>query len=729
MDFGRDCLVFVRGEEKTDNILELGTIGASVNIQYGQKDLIYSYDTNSATVLSDPEIIDLSQGAVLYYNNIPLSGVSEAYKFSGFYSVYFEDDPRRTYQEASICVEPNIQSEFTPNSYLHPDSVLHQYIKEEYSAPDTFDDEPVVFPFNANINQKTAIKKALANKISIIDSPPCTGETHTALNLILNIAAVRNQTVAVVSCDNAALDRISEKMEAAGYGYLKSRPGREAPEVFSADQEDENDQKREANNQSISALNLRLETFLNLEMKEKKLKKKLSLWKLEQLHFKKANKDKPAKKIKVLPGKKWDMKKKLRLWADMEMLLAEDKLDAFWPTPSYLMKYGIEDFEGLFLSADESIYALQHAYIDEKIKELEKELNEIQKSLEVSKYKRLLEYQKELSGIYIKKILNDRYQESQDEFNSETYIEDVGEYEIFLKNHPVVLCEIDSIKELTRNNYVYDYMIIYKASEVGFLTGIPALTCCRNVVFLGDSKQPTPNLMSSVIEKFTDSVPRTLLNGQYLCDPSVVRYFSEKYYENKLIAFKDSENDEPSRATYHAQAEDFARELKISLESTDDFSRYTKYLWVNEDNDESNAIPVFDLLYKDYNSVLLPLQKTVLKKSKYSTKLYIFSKLVDILKDKNYESLRFRYNVRLSDILIIDEPTPEEEKIIKNSTVDFIIYSVFDKKPELVINVGVIEGQKDILLERNGINVFRIIENSGNEEKRIIQKIEKVFRL
>ena len=739
MDFGREYLIFVKGSEETDNIAELGLIGASINIKYKQKDLIYSHDTNSATVLSDPDVIDLSAGAVLYYNNVPLLGVNEAYRFPGFYSVYFDDGARRTYPEASVTVEANVLKEgfkeandplremYEELGYVRPGSVLHQYMKGESFARDEANDDPVVYPLDSNLSQRQAIKNVLSNSVSIIDGPPGTGKTKTVINLILNIAAVRNQTVAVVSRDESAANSIFEILSGEGYGFLLARPYGDGLNVYDQRQLDELKQADAAGYQAVAAENQKLETLLELERKKNKLREKLSLWQLELNHFEKAKKDITAKKIKKLPWVKWDTAKILKLWAELEMCTSENREDGFWTTPGYYLKYGISDWEEILSSYDESIRSLQHLYIEGRIKELKKELAGHTAGLESGGIEKSLEHQKKISGSYVKNSLYERYSGKAYGFTGEKYKEDFDEFVMFLELFPVVITTIDSLKKSIRQNYVYDYLIIEEAAEIDLQSGLPALSCGRNAVFIGDSRQQSPNLMSAVTEVFGETAPSVFLREQYLCHPDIVRFFNEQYFNGDLIACKETETDDEDSSYYKEQAYNFSSVLKTPSEKPDDLARHIEYILTDDSLYEKGGAPVSDLLYRRYNSVLVSLQDRFLKRSKYKTNLLIIKTLDEILEDPKYRHLRYRYNVRLSDIIMGGDVKPDDEKFIKGAVIDFTVFSVYGKKPELTIGTGESDRRKDALLKSLGIHTVRLQADTENPEKLIIHNIEKIF--
>jgi superfamily II DNA or RNA helicase len=68
------------------------------------------------------------------------------------------------------------------------------------------------------LSQKEAIEKVFKSNITIIEGPPGTGKTQTILNIIANLAIMRDETVAVVSNNNSAIQNVKDKLEKEGYG-------------------------------------------------------------------------------------------------------------------------------------------------------------------------------------------------------------------------------------------------------------------------------------------------------------------------------------------------------------------------------------------------------------------------------------------------------------------------------------------------------------------------------
>lgn len=71
-------------------------------------------------------------------------------------------------------------------------------------------------------------------------------------------------------------------------------------------------------------------------------------------------------------------------------------------------------------------------------------------------------------------------------------------YEL-LQEYPVILSTTFSSRDSLNTDVVYDYLIMDEASQVDIATGALALSCARNVVIVGDTKQ-LPNVVTEEIK-------------------------------------------------------------------------------------------------------------------------------------------------------------------------------------------------------------------------------------
>jgi superfamily I DNA and/or RNA helicase len=146
------------------------------------------------------------------------------------------------------------------------------------------------------------------------------------------------------------------------------------------------------------------------------------------------------------------------------------------------------------------------------------------------------------------------------------------DFDAFTKEYPVILSTTHALRNCTKENFLYDYIIIDEASQVDIVAGGLALSCARNVVIVGDQKQLlhivgqeikdridhtfaqypvdhayhyTNSLLASALMVFEEA-PRTLLREHYRCHPKIIDFCNKKFYNNELVILsKDDHNSSP----------------------------------------------------------------------------------------------------------------------------------------------------------------------------------------
>lgn len=141
-------------------------------------------------------------------------------------------------------------------------------------------------------------------------------------------------------------------------------------------------------------------------------------------------------------------------------------------------------------------------------------------------------------------------------------------YEL-LQEYPVILSTTFSSRDSLNADVVYDYLIMDEASQVDIATGALALSCARNVVIVGDTKQ-LPNVVTEDIKgkansifdsyhlnegyRFTKSflqsilevipnVTQTLLREHYRCHPKIINFCNQKFYRGELIIMTEDKGE------------------------------------------------------------------------------------------------------------------------------------------------------------------------------------------
>ena len=139
-----------------------------------------------------------------------------------------------------------------------------------------------------------------------------------------------------------------------------------------------------------------------------------------------------------------------------------------------------------------------------------------------------------------------------------------------LAEYPVVLSTTFSSRNSLNSDMVYDYIIMDEASQVDIATGSLALSCAKNVVIVGDTKQ-LPNVVTddiknkakTIFESFNVSegyqytksflqsilevmpnVTQILLREHYRCHPKIINFCNQKFYHGELIIMTKDKGEE-----------------------------------------------------------------------------------------------------------------------------------------------------------------------------------------
>ena len=136
--------------------------------------------------------------------------------------------------------------------------------------------------------------------------------------------------------------------------------------------------------------------------------------------------------------------------------------------------------------------------------------------------------------------------------------------------YPVILSTTFSARSCIFTNDIYDYLIIDEASQVAIDTGTLALTCAKNAVIVGDTKQLSNvvtekdqakleyifskrniangydcahnNFLQSILKIITD-VPETMLREHYRCHPRIINFCNQKFYGGNLLIMTEDKGE------------------------------------------------------------------------------------------------------------------------------------------------------------------------------------------
>ena len=99
-------LILIKGQDETSNVLSYTPYGTKVNVKF--KSLkSYPYNRQNVIIEENPAVIDIID-QVVYYNNIPLTGVKQILHFNGRVKIIFEK------RKSEICNSDAIRVDSEP---------------------------------------------------------------------------------------------------------------------------------------------------------------------------------------------------------------------------------------------------------------------------------------------------------------------------------------------------------------------------------------------------------------------------------------------------------------------------------------------------------------------------------------------------------------------------------------------------------------------------------------
>lgn len=616
-------LILLNGEDKTGEIESYEKVGRKIRVQYHRNFKMYEYNLDKVVVKVNPTVINIVNKSV-YHQDMPLSGIEQLLNFNGIAKVIFKNKKSSTYSINKIRVDTNSIS--TPNAqrtldywrqisnhtstgegagevlkkafqklvFVSPQSVLGSYINKEplkYLSPSTSN---IIFPFNFNLSQKDALDHALKSNISVIEGPPGTGKTQTILNIISNLAIMQGKSVAIVSSNNSAVKNVKDKLEKSNYDFFVASLGNmenqksffeNLPryENFYDDQItlNENDLM-----DKISKLNNQIHYLMGLDNEKARVQQELAAYQVEKRHFDHYYESQKHEQITQPSFFRITPEKIISFLAEYTLTANNNKEDRLIYKVKLLFKYGFSNFKTLKEKQIDMILNLQQRYYELKIKSFEKEKANLQKELDRADFNQLLKQHQEYSSQLFKYALHKKYQgKPQIVLNRNTYKKN---FKTFIDRFPVVLSTTHSLRNCIPENYLFDYVIIDEASQVDLVSGVLALSCCKNVIIVGDTKQLPQivnmaiqsninvenidepynyfkhNVLSSMLALYGTQLSTTLLKEHYRCHPKIIEFCNQKYYKGELIPFTEEKEDDQALILYRTSEGNHMRELTHS---------------------------------------------------------------------------------------------------------------------------------------------------------------------
>ncbi len=135
----------------------------------------------------------------------------------------------------------------------------------------------------------------------------------------------------------------------------------------------------------------------------------------------------------------------------------------------------------------------------------------------------------------------------------------------FLDEYPVVLSTTYTSRSILGKNAQFDYVIMDESSQADVATGTLALSCAKNAVIVGDTKQlpnvvteqqksqlidiftrhdipeayefTTHSFLGSICELLGNRIPQVTLSEHYRCHPQIIEFCNQKFYHGDLIGY------------------------------------------------------------------------------------------------------------------------------------------------------------------------------------------------
>ena len=468
--------------------------------------------------------------------------------------------------------------------YLNPSSLRTDKMKGEYIP---------IFPFGCNNSQYKAVKSAMENQISVIQGPPGTGKTQTILNIIANLL-MQGKTVQIVSNNNSATENVYEKLSSPKYnlGFIVATLGSSKNKKNFVEHQDTNypdfsswktEENRSVLLKRISEQSVQLKIVFDKQERLACLRQELSQLVTEMEYFNQyveaSDVDTESIKIKKnLSSKYW-----MVLWQESQMISEQKKTIGFLFKLKALFKYGITDWSFYKQDIAKIITIFQTMYYRAKQAELSEEIADIEKDLDrVDKI--LLENLCNQSMTALKDKLARKYEanNSRKVFNEDDLWREPSEV---LEEYPVILSTTFSSRNSLNSDVMYDYLIMDEASQVDIATGALALSCAKNVVIVGDTKQ-LPNVVTDdikvmakeIFDRFSvndgyqytrsflqsilevmPNVPQTLLREHYRCHPKIINFCNQKFYRGELIIMTTDKGEDDVLSVVKTVAGNHAR--------------------------------------------------------------------------------------------------------------------------------------------------------------------------
>lgn len=471
--------------------------------------------------------------------------------------------------------------------FVGEDTALALYLNPKVNKAATYPSCDPIFAFGCNASQFKAVKTALTSQISVIQGPPGTGKTQTILNIIANLL-VQGKTVQVVSNNNSAIANVLEKLSSPKYGmgflvaplgkaenkstFIKRQSG-EYPDLSAW----ETDPKTQVELQNkINEFSAELFKIFEKQERLAKVRQELAALQLEIKYFKQYCSETGSEEGALRPRRKLKSERLLQLWQECYDFSERERTVTFWYKFKCILIYGISDWDFFKNDLSKIVTLMQSLFYHVKQAELTDEISVLERELQAVNAPEKIDELTALSMKYLRSKLFNNYGGTLErkKFTEDDLWQNPNDV---AKEYPIILSTTFSSRSSLGKNMLYDYLIMDEASQVDVATGALALSCARNAVIVGDSKQ-LPNIVSDDLRKrsnaimesfhidpghsFTENsllqsvcrilpnVPQTLLREHYRCHPKIIGFCNQKFYNNELIVMTEDHGETDVLSVY-----------------------------------------------------------------------------------------------------------------------------------------------------------------------------------
>ena len=627
----REVLILIKGEIKTEEVESLFFDNVSrkckVVFRNGKS---YEYNAGNVVYLNNPCLHEFKDQKISV-NGIELYNIENIFEFCDaktkkkYWHIVFKDkaktykyDELKILNETKDCFQsavlnylkdiaannPLLVQEFCENDYKKTDASLlqKQYnkIKGIYENENTAlalylksgvqkDLQPVakrslVFPFGCNLSQINAVHNAFKYTISLIQGPPGTGKTQTILNILANLL-IQGKTALVVSNNNSAIKNVQEKLSQYKLDFLSAMLGKEENKEFFIESQKPRKLELpiEKNRPSLASWQTNIiekvsaaKKLFNEQNDLARAKAEFESTRVNYEHFKEYLDELGISGYAIenrndlnqfdiesirnqieLNLKKNPSKNRLSFFTRLWLRFAKGLSN--W-------KFLKGDVAAVIASLENFCFIIRLAEFESRIRSLENSVkaNE-QAASDLQNFSKAILYENVFRKFNLRKEqtiykIDDLYRK----------------WSEFLKDYPIVFSTTFASKSALNPNAVFDYVIMDESSQVDIATGALAISCARNAVIVGDSKQlekvttreekekyqeifekhKVPQMYNCADVSFLDSiscfipeVAKTLLKEHYRCHPKIIEFCNQKFYDNQLVVL--SKNTEKNPLVIH----------------------------------------------------------------------------------------------------------------------------------------------------------------------------------